>query len=102
MTRALSLMLSATSLAVLVAAPNAIAAIGLKGQRVVAPAKRPAPASPLIAPLRACPGQDDLGLQNILGNYSQIGVSVGVGELGGRAGIRVWAQHFGSHCEPTG
>jgi uncharacterized protein YkwD len=196
-------MLSAVLLALLVAAPSAIAAIGLKGQRVVAPAK-PASTGPLIAPLKACPGQDDLGVpteaqeqamrcmtdfarhragllslseaaaldasaqakagdilscnnfshfacgrqftywmeetgyiaascwragenlawgtgehgtvrsifgawmrspghrQNILGNYTQLGVSVGVGELDGRAGTRVWTQHFGSHCEPSG
>jgi uncharacterized protein YkwD len=37
--------------------------------------------------------------QNILGNYSQIGISVGIGTLAGRAGARVWTQHFGSHCE---
>jgi uncharacterized protein YkwD len=202
-TRALSLMLSAASLTALVAAPSAVAAIGLEGQQVAAPTKRPASAGPLIAPLKACPGQDDLGLpadaqeqamrcmtdfargragltslgeadaldasarakagdifscdsfshfacgrqftywmeetgyiaascwrvgenlawgtgehgtvrsifqawmrspghrRNILGNYSQLGVSVGVGELGGRPGTRVWAQHFGSHCEST-
>lgn len=36
--------------------------------------------------------------RNILGNYSQFGVSVRVGILAGHAGARVWAQHFGSHC----
>lgn len=36
---------------------------------------------------------------NILGNYSQLGVSVEVGALTGRAGTHVWTQHFGSHCD---
>jgi uncharacterized protein YkwD len=35
---------------------------------------------------------------NILGDYAQIGIAVRTGELGGRAGIHVWTQHFGSHC----
>lgn len=38
--------------------------------------------------------------RNILGEYSQLGVSFGFGELQGQAGTRVWAQHFGSRCEP--
>lgn len=37
--------------------------------------------------------------RNILGSYSQLGVSVGVGTLAGNAGAHVWTQHFGSHCE---
>lgn len=37
--------------------------------------------------------------QNILGNFSQIGVDLQVGELAGRGGTRVWTQHFGSHCD---
>jgi uncharacterized protein YkwD len=36
---------------------------------------------------------------NILGSYSQLGLSVEVGTLGGRAGTHVWTQHFGSHCD---
>lgn len=39
--------------------------------------------------------------RNILGDYSQIGVSVGIGTLAGRAGTHVWTQHFGSHCDPS-
>jgi len=39
---------------------------------------------------------------NILGDYAETGLSVRVGTLTGRAGTRVWAQHFGSHCgEPA-
>jgi len=37
--------------------------------------------------------------QNILGEFDQIGIGLQVGDLGGRNGIRVWTQHFGSHCE---
>lgn len=37
--------------------------------------------------------------QNILGNYEDLGLSLKVGELGGRAEAAVWAAHFGSHCE---
>ena len=36
--------------------------------------------------------------RNILGEYSQLGVSLRVGSLTGRAGAHVWTQHFGSHC----
>lgn len=36
---------------------------------------------------------------NILGDYSQLGVSVEVGALEGRAEVSVWTQHFGSRCE---
>jgi uncharacterized protein YkwD len=37
--------------------------------------------------------------QNILGNFTQIGISLQVGELAGLRGTRVWTQHFGSHCD---
>lgn len=36
---------------------------------------------------------------NMLGAYADIGISVQVGELGGRQGVSVWATHFGSHCD---
>ncbi|HEX3172608.1 MAG TPA: CAP domain-containing protein [Solirubrobacterales bacterium] len=36
--------------------------------------------------------------ENILGDYEESGVGLRVGTLGGEAGTRVWAQHFGSHC----
>jgi uncharacterized protein YkwD len=36
---------------------------------------------------------------NILGDYTQVGIDLQLGELEGRAGTHVWAQHFGSHCE---
>ena len=36
---------------------------------------------------------------NILGAYSQVGIDLQTGDLSGRPGARVWAQHFGSHCE---
>jgi uncharacterized protein YkwD len=36
---------------------------------------------------------------NILGDYEDLGLSLGVGELGGLGGVDVWAAHFGSHCE---
>lgn len=38
---------------------------------------------------------------NLLGDYNQLGISLKVGDLDGQAGTRVWAQHFGSRCEPT-
>jgi uncharacterized protein YkwD len=38
--------------------------------------------------------------RNILGTYDQVGVSLQIGDLGGQPGIHVWAQHFGSHCDP--
>jgi uncharacterized protein YkwD len=37
--------------------------------------------------------------QNILGDYSQIGIGLLSGNLEGHPGARVWAAHFGSHCE---
>jgi uncharacterized protein YkwD len=37
--------------------------------------------------------------QNILGDYDQVGISVATGDLEGHAGARVWAAHFGTHCE---
>jgi uncharacterized protein YkwD len=36
---------------------------------------------------------------NILGAYSEVGIDLQTGDLSGRPGTRVWAQHFGSHCE---
>jgi uncharacterized protein YkwD len=39
--------------------------------------------------------------RNILGEYSQIGINLRIGELEGRGGAHVWIQHFGSHCENT-
>ncbi len=36
--------------------------------------------------------------QNLLGDYTDLGLSVEVGTLGGRDGTRVWVQHFGSRC----
>jgi uncharacterized protein YkwD len=36
--------------------------------------------------------------QNILGNYEDLGLSLTVGELGGRAEAAVWTAHFGSRC----
>jgi uncharacterized protein YkwD len=35
---------------------------------------------------------------NVLGDYSQIGIDLQVGELNGRRGVHVWTQHFGMHC----
>lgn len=37
--------------------------------------------------------------QNILGDYSQTGISLRVGTLAGQPGTHVWAQHFGTHCD---
>jgi uncharacterized protein YkwD len=37
--------------------------------------------------------------QNILGDYSQVGISLVTGELEGHAAARVWTAHFGSRCE---
>jgi uncharacterized protein YkwD len=37
--------------------------------------------------------------QNILGDYEQVGISLATGNLEGHPGARVWAAHFGSHCE---
>jgi uncharacterized protein YkwD len=39
--------------------------------------------------------------QNVLGDFSQLGISLRVGELDGLTGSHVWTQHFGSHCEPV-
>ncbi len=36
---------------------------------------------------------------NILGEYSDMGLSLQTGELGGLGGVDVWAAHFGSHCD---
>jgi uncharacterized protein YkwD len=35
---------------------------------------------------------------NLLGRYSQIGISLSVGNLEGHRGAHVWTQDFGSHC----
>jgi uncharacterized protein YkwD len=37
--------------------------------------------------------------ENILGEFSQVGISLRTGALGDQPGTHVWAQHFGSHCE---
>jgi uncharacterized protein YkwD len=37
--------------------------------------------------------------ENLLGNYTQIGIDVESGTLEGHRDARVWTQHFGSHCE---
>jgi uncharacterized protein YkwD len=37
--------------------------------------------------------------ENILGDYSEIGVEMRVGNLEGHAAAHVLTQHFGSHCE---
>ncbi len=37
--------------------------------------------------------------ENILGEFTQIGISLDIGTLAGQPGTHVWAQHFGSHCE---
>lgn len=39
--------------------------------------------------------------ENVLGNFTQLGISLQTGELERLRGTRVWTQHFGSHCEPT-
>lgn len=36
---------------------------------------------------------------NVLGDFDETGLSLQVGTLEGNAGTRVWAQHFGSHCD---
>jgi uncharacterized protein YkwD len=36
---------------------------------------------------------------NVLGDFDETGLSVRVGSLEGRPGTRVWAEHFGSHCD---
>lgn len=35
---------------------------------------------------------------NLLGEYTQIGINLKVGELEGTRGVHVWTQHFGLHC----
>jgi uncharacterized protein YkwD len=35
---------------------------------------------------------------NILGNFSQVGISVEGGSLEGHSHTQVWTQHFGLHC----
>lgn len=37
--------------------------------------------------------------ENILGNYTQIGIDLQAGTLEGLSGTHVWTEHFGSHCE---
>ena len=36
---------------------------------------------------------------NVLGDFDETGLSLQVGTLEGHTGTRVWAQHFGSHCD---
>jgi uncharacterized protein YkwD len=36
--------------------------------------------------------------ENILGQYSELGVNVQVGSLEGQDGTRVWTEHFGTQC----
>jgi uncharacterized protein YkwD len=36
--------------------------------------------------------------ENILGDYTQIGIDLATGTLAGSSGTQVWTQHFGSHC----
>jgi uncharacterized protein YkwD len=36
---------------------------------------------------------------NVLGDFDETGLSLQVGTLEGNTGTRVWAQHFGSHCD---
>jgi uncharacterized protein YkwD len=36
---------------------------------------------------------------NLLGEFDETGLSLRVGTLEGLGGTRVWAQHFGSHCD---
>lgn len=36
--------------------------------------------------------------ENILGDFTQIGISLQVGTLAGQPQTHVWAQHFGSSC----
>jgi uncharacterized protein YkwD len=35
---------------------------------------------------------------NLLGDFEESGISLGVGTLEGLTGTRVWAEHFGTHC----
>jgi uncharacterized protein YkwD len=39
--------------------------------------------------------------ENVLGNFDETGLSLQVGTLEGQAGTRVWAEHFGTHCDAT-
>ncbi len=36
--------------------------------------------------------------ENILDDFTQIGISLRIGTLAGQAGTHVWTEHFGSHC----
>jgi uncharacterized protein YkwD len=36
---------------------------------------------------------------NILGDFDESGLSLEVGSLEGEPGTRIWAEHFGSHCD---
>ncbi len=36
--------------------------------------------------------------ENLLGNFTQIGIDLETGTLEGHRGARVWTQHFGSQC----
>jgi uncharacterized protein YkwD len=35
---------------------------------------------------------------NVLGNFEETGLELRVGSLGGLSGVRLWTEHFGSHC----
>jgi uncharacterized protein YkwD len=37
--------------------------------------------------------------ENILGDFTQTGISLRIGTLAGQPGTRVWSEHFGSRCE---
>jgi uncharacterized protein YkwD len=37
--------------------------------------------------------------QNVLSGFSELGIGLRVGDLAGLGTVRVWTQHFGSHCE---
>lgn len=39
--------------------------------------------------------------ENILGDYSVIGIGLRIGTLAGHRDAQVWTQHFGSHCGAT-
>ena len=39
--------------------------------------------------------------ENILGDYSSIGIGLRIGTLAGNRDAQVWTQHFGSHCGAT-
>lgn len=36
---------------------------------------------------------------NLLGSYTEIGINLTTGTLEGDRGVRLWTQHFGTHCE---